>query len=81
MKGYSRASDSVNLVHAFHAWNAVAQANVWFGWVKSAANPADEPSRDLGLADGEAWQIRSWLSSTPVEVVYSQMVDERNERC
>ena len=63
-----------------HSWNAAARANVWFEWVKSAANPADEPSRDLELAE-EVWRLRSWLSSTPVEVVYPRMIDDRDERC
>jgi hypothetical protein len=48
-KGYSRMPDSARLVHAFHAWNAGAQARVWFEYVPSAANPSDEPSRVEGL--------------------------------
>ena len=55
-KGYSRATDSAHLVHAFHAWVTTSRSSVWFEWVKSAANPADEPSRDLDLADSP-WQI------------------------
>ena len=45
LKGYSRVADSARIVHAFHAWNAGAEADVWFEHVPSAANLADEPSR------------------------------------
>ena len=43
--GYSGLPDSVRLTHIFHAWNMGLEARVWFEYVPSAANPADEPSR------------------------------------
>ena len=46
---YSGAPDSARLVHAFHAWQACAQADVWFEYVPTNANPSDEPSRAPGL--------------------------------
>ena len=51
-KGYSGVPDSARLVHMFHAWAAGAGANVWFEYVPSAPNSADEPSRVLSLAHG-----------------------------
>ena len=44
-KGYSNMPDSARLVHTFHAWQAGAESDVWFEYVPSKANPADEPSR------------------------------------
>ena len=49
-KGYSRVVDSAHIVHAFHAWNVAIGAHVWFEYVRSEANPSDEPSRNLELA-------------------------------
>ena len=54
-KGYSGVPDSAHLVHVFHAWAAAAGTAVWFEYVPSAANPADEPSRSLALAE-TTWQ-------------------------
>ena len=71
-KGYSKASDSAHLVHAFHAWVTTSLSSVWFEWVKSAANPADEPSRDLDLASSP-WHIASWLVSEPVDPVFPSL--------
>lgn len=44
-KGYSGVPDSARLVHIFHAWNCGARARVWFEYIPSKSNPADEPSR------------------------------------
>ena len=44
-KGYSNLPDLARLVHTFHAWQAGAQADVWFEYVPSEPNPADAPSR------------------------------------
>ena len=49
-KGYSGAPDSARLVHMFHAWQAGSRSNVWFEYVPTDANPADEPSRVASLA-------------------------------
>ena len=68
-KGFSRMCDSASLVHAFHAWNTGARADVWFDWVPSKSNPADEPSRDLSLAD-RLWECAPGIVSQPVEVVF-----------
>ena len=51
-KGYSGAPDSARLVHMFHAWQAGSRSNVWFEYVPTDANPADEPSRVASLAQG-----------------------------
>ena len=45
VKGYSGVPDSARLIHVFHAWNSGAQARVWFEYVPTKENPADEPSR------------------------------------
>ena len=54
VKGYSRAIDSGLIVNAFHAYNLGLRADVFFEYVRSAANPADMPSRD---AMGELWDL------------------------
>ena len=79
VKGYSRASDSAHLVHAFHARNSGARARVWFEWVKSAANPADEPSRNLSLA-GKTWRLGRRLRSSPVDVVFPELAAKRDSQ-
>ena len=61
-KGYSNFPDSARLVHAFHAWQAIAQADVWFEYVRSKANPSDEPSRCPSL-----W----WAVFRPIAAVAS----------
>ena len=45
VKGYARAVDSGLIVHAFHAYNVGLRADVFFEYVRSAANIADLPSR------------------------------------
>ena len=48
--GYSRDVDAARLINVFHVMNAALQANIWFEFVPSAANLADQPSRgELGL--------------------------------
>ena len=50
--------------HMFHAWNVGAKAAVWFEYVPSKPNPADEPSRELELA-GEEWRPAPGVVSLP----------------
>ena len=69
MKGYSRVLDCARFVHAFHAWNVGARATVWFEYVVTDANPADEPSRDLRLADS-VWEVAPGITSSPVPIVF-----------
>ena len=64
-KGYSGVPDSAHLVHIFHAWAAAAGTSVWFEYVPTDANPADEPSRDLSLACS-AWRPAPGALSQPV---------------
>ena len=45
MRGYSRSPDYARLVHAFHAFNVGLGARVYFEYVRSKGNVADEPSR------------------------------------
>ena len=45
VKGYSRAPDSVTLVHLFAALRLHLRMDVWVQWVPSKANIADLPSR------------------------------------
>ena len=44
-KGYSRAPDSVRILHVFKAFCLGLGVSVWFQWVPSKANVADLPSR------------------------------------
>ena len=44
-KGYSSAFDSALIVHAIHATLVRLGADVWFEYVRTDANVADEPSR------------------------------------
>ena len=62
--GYSGVPDSARLVHAFHAHNLVLQAQVWFEWVPSKANPSDEPSR-VDWSD-RRWAVCGQIVSEPV---------------
>jgi hypothetical protein len=59
-KGYSNLPDSARLVHTFHAWQAYAQADVWFDYIRTKANPSDEPSRSPELWD------RMWLPGSEI---------------
>ena len=72
-KGYSGVPDSARLVHAFHATNLTLAAQVWFEYIPSDSNPADEPSRRLDL-ENRIWIVASDLRgsprSSPVPVVF-----------
>jgi hypothetical protein len=75
VKGYSSAIDSAFIVHATHATLAGLEADVWFEYVRTDANVADEPSRvDLAferyaigadIAEG----VRALVTSDPVAEV------------
>ena len=45
VKGYSRAPDSVQILHAFVVFTMALGLAIWFEYVPSAANIADLPSR------------------------------------
>ena len=45
-KGYSRAPDSVRILHVFKAFCLGLGVSAWFQWVPSKANIADLPSRN-----------------------------------
>ena len=45
IKGYSGLPDSAQIIHAFHAHNMGLKCRVWFEYVNTKANIADEPSR------------------------------------
>jgi hypothetical protein len=45
IKGYSRMPDSAQIIHAFHSLNLGLKCKVWFEYVNTKANIADEPSR------------------------------------
>ena len=64
-KGYSGVPDSAHLVHIFHAWAACAGVSVWFEYVPTDSNPADEPSRELALAVAR-WRLEAGPVSAPV---------------
>jgi hypothetical protein len=71
-KGYSNQPDSARLVHAFHAWQAGAQADVWFEYVPSKPNPADEPSRVESLWTA-AYSPCALVSSAPCECIFPRL--------
>ena len=54
VKGYSAEIDGAKIVNAWHAFNSYLRADVFFEFVRSAANPADLPSR-MGM--GELWAL------------------------
>lgn len=76
-KGYARPSASAHSVHAFHSWNALAKSDVWFEYMKSAANPADQPSRDLLLVD-VLWQVSSDVAYVPARIVFQSLENMRD---
>mgnify|MGYP004099556455 CR=1 FL=1 len=73
---YSGAPDSARLVHLLQAWNTGLRARAWYEYVRSRANPGDEPSRGVALAQ-EQWQVlrRPGISSKPVPVRFPQVDD------
>ena len=74
--GYSDGPDSARLVHLLQAWNTGRRARTWYEYVRSKANPGDEPSRGVALAQ-EQWQVlrRPGISSKPVPVRFPQVDD------
>ena len=77
--GYSGAPDSARLVHLLQAWNIGLRARTWYEYVRSKANPGDEPSRVMALAQ-EQWQVlrQPDISSKPVPVRFPQVDDWRD---
>ena len=53
---------------SLHAWLAGARVDAWFEYVPTDANVADEPSRDLSLAD-RVFRFAPGLGSEPVPEV------------
>ena len=51
----------------FHAWAAGARASVWFDFIPTDQNVADEPSRDMSLASRPFCPLPA-VVSTPVPV-------------
>ena len=78
-KGYSNMPDSARLVHTFHAWQAGAMCDVWFEYVPSKANPADEPSREPRLWQGE-FAPAPRVASRPRCVVFPPLTSVDNAR-
>jgi hypothetical protein len=78
-KGYSNMPDSARLVHTFHAWQAGAESDVWFEYVPSKANPADEPSRVPALWYGP-FTPAPGVASVPRDVVFPPLSDVDNAR-
>ena len=65
-KGYTRVVDAARMVHVFHSLCAAINAQVWFEFVPSGANLADQPSR------GEL-ELLSELGSTAFEARWPDM--------
>ena len=65
IKGYSRVPDSAQIVHAFHSLNLGLKCRVWFEYVNTKANIADEPSR------GE-FTLLNELGSTEKAIVFTE---------
>ena len=76
-KGYSRVVDSAHIVHAFHAWNVAIGAHVWFEYVRSEANPSDEPSRNLELA-ATLWEVAPGVTSRPAPMRFPSLEELEN---
>ena len=66
VKGYSKAIDSVLIVHAFHCLNIGLRADVFFEYVRSEANIADAPSR--GDTAGMLQVLSNHFAVTPRRV-------------
>lgn len=66
VKGYSRVPDSAQIVHAFHSLNLGLKCRVWFEYVNTKANIADEPSR------GEFTLLKE-LGSTEKAIVFTEL--------
>ena len=76
-KGYSNLPDSARLVHTFHAWQACAQTDVWFDYVRTKANPSDEPSRDPSLW-GSTWRPGCEIVSQPGSARFAPLTSARD---
>ena len=78
-KGYSRQADSARIVHILHTTLASLGARVWFEYVRTKANVADEPSRvDLGqlvydIGAEFAAEVSVVLRSAPVDTVLPEV--------
>ena len=70
---------SARLVHAFHAGQACAQTAVWFEYVPTKANPADEPSRDPALW-GADFRPATAVRSQPVHVCFPPLSHVQSAR-
>ena len=71
IKGYARALDGARVVHAFAALALELELDVWFEYVRSAANIADLPSREFveGYGPFEETPYARQLGSKRVEMV------------
>ena len=71
-KGYSSAIDSAHIVHAVQATLAGFDADVWFEYVRTDANVADDPSREdmsyerYAIGADITAGVRAFVESTPV---------------
>ena len=71
-KGYSSAIDSAHIVHAVQATLAGFEADVWFEYVRTDANVADDPSREdmsyerYAIGADITAGVRAFVESVPV---------------
>ena len=65
-KGYTKVVDAARMVHVFHSLCAAIDAQVWFEFVPSGANLADQPSRD-------ELELLHELGSTPFKARWPEM--------
>ena len=79
-KGYTRVVDAARMVHVFHSLCAAINAQVWFEFVPSGANLADQPSRDeLDLLDelgSTAFEARWPDMDASWEAAFTQIFNE-----
>ena len=67
-------------MHTFHAWQACAQTDVWFDYIRTKANPSDDPSRDPALW-GTVWRPGSGIVSRPGRAAcFVALMGDRDER-
>lgn len=72
VKGYTRAPDSARIVHALHALLAGLNVRVWFEYVRSKANIADLPSREVLIS--ATMELGEWFGPS-----LSRILSERVE--